>query len=126
MTPPQSQARRIIELRQHPRIAAPSGALLSFKRLVVPVQFNLDTEGDGALINLSLGGCQLRSDVALNVSERYNLILQVFSESAPMIVEAAIVRWARDNNYGVKFTSLPPASEERLHELLQEIRRSER
>ena len=124
MAHPQPPAQRIIELRQHPRICVPSSALLSFKRLIIPVQFDLDTEGEGMLVDLSLGGCQMRSDVALTIGEQYNLILQVSSKSSPVIVEAAIVRWIQDNTYGVKFASMQPASDNQLRELLLEIRRS--
>ena len=122
MSLPSSQARRLIDLRKHPRIYTPSGALFSFKRLVVPVQFEGNTEGEGTLIDLSLGGCRLLSDIPLEIGEQYNLILQVSKESSPVIVEAATVRWTQDNTYGLKFLSLQSVAESHLRELLLDIR----
>lgn len=122
MSTPHPPARRIIELRKHPRIFTPSGALFSFKRLVIPVQFQENAEGEGTLIDLSLGGCRLRSDVPLEIGEQYRLILQVSSERRPIPVEAAVVRWTQDKTYGLKFTALQSDDESRLQELLLEIR----
>lgn len=122
MNQPPSQNRRIIDLRKHPRIFTPSGALFSFKRLIIPVQFDKHTEGEGTLIDLSLGGCRLLSDIPLEIGERYNLILQVSKETSPIIVEAAVVRWTQDNTYGLKFTSMQSIDESHLRELLLDIR----
>jgi len=123
MSKPPPQTRRIIERRKHPRIFTPSGALFSFKRLIEPVEIDEHTEGEGKLIDLSLGGCRLQSDIPLEISGRYHLILQVSKKPRPIIVEAAVVRWTQENTYGLKFTSLQSIHEPHLRELLLEIRR---
>jgi len=122
MAQPFSSARRLIELRKHPRIPTPEGALFSFKSLSQGAQLEATAEGEGTLINLSLGGCQLVSDVPLTIGERYNLILQPSGGSPPISVEAAVVRWTADKTYGLKFISLQPNDESRLQDLLREIR----
>jgi len=122
MSQPPSHNRRIIELRKHPRIFTPSGALFSLKRLTSPAQSEEHTEGEGTLIELSLGGCRLLSDIPLEIGERYNLILQVTKKSCPILVEAAVVRWTKDSTYGLKFTSLQSIHESHLRELLLDIR----
>jgi c-di-GMP-binding flagellar brake protein YcgR len=122
MSQPPSHNRRIIELRKHPRIFTPSGALFSLKRLISPAQSEEHTEGEGTLIELSLGGCRLLSDIPLEIGERYNLILQVTKESCPILVEAAVVRWTKESTYGLKFTSLQSIHESHLRELLLDIR----
>ena len=122
MSQPPSHNRRIIELRKHPRIFTPSGALFSLKRLISPAQSEEHTEGEGTLIELSLGGCRLLSDIPLEIGERYNLILQVTKKSCPILVEAAIVRWTKESTYGLKFTSLQSIHESHLRELLLDIR----
>jgi len=122
MSQPPSHNRRIIELRKHPRIFTPSGALFSLKRLISPAQFEEYTEGEGTLIELSLGGCRLLSDIPLEIGERYNLILQVTKKSCPILVEAAVVRWTQESTYGLKFTSLQSIHESHLRELLLDIR----
>jgi c-di-GMP-binding flagellar brake protein YcgR len=122
MSQPPSHNRRIIELRKHPRIFTPSGALFSLKRLISPAQSEEHTEGEGTLIELSLGGCRLLSDIPLEIGEGYNLILQVTKKSCPILVEAAVVRWTKESTYGLKFTSLQSIHESHLRELLLDIR----
>jgi c-di-GMP-binding flagellar brake protein YcgR len=124
MSQPSPQSRRIIELRKHPRIPTPTGALFSFKSLRSPAKSEEAAEGEGTLINLSLGGCQLVSDVPLTVGERYNLILQPSGDRQPISVEAAVVRWTEDRSYGLKFSSLQSDDESRLKDLLLELRQS--
>src|SRR5262245_60480750 len=123
MNSPPTQKRRIIERRKHPRIYPPSGALVSFKRLIEPVEIEEHTEGEGTLTELSREGCRLLSDIRLKIGERYHLILQVSKKSRPIIVETAVVRWIHQHNHGLKFTSMQPIHESHLRELLRELHR---
>jgi len=123
MNQPPSQNRRIIERRKHPRLFTPLGALFSFTRLISPARFEEYTEGEGTLIDLSLGGCRLLSDIPLEISERYHLILQFSKLSRPLIVEEAIVRWTQENTYGLTFSSMQSIDESHLRELILDIRR---
>lgn len=118
-----SQHRRIIERRKHPRIFTPPGALFSFKRLFQRVEIDEHTEGEGTLVDLSLGGCRLSSDVPLTIGERHHLILQVSKKSCPIIVETAVAQWIHEHTHGLKFTSMQPIHESHLRELLSELRR---
>lgn len=124
MSQPNPQAKRLIDLRKHPRVLVPSGALFSFKRLVVPVRSGEDVEGEGALVDLSIGGCRLVSELPLTIGQEYNLIFQISTERPPIPVDAAVVRWTDDSTYGLKFISIDPHDESRIHELLLDIRRS--
>lgn len=123
MSQSNAQPRRIIDLRKHQRIIPPPSAIFSFKQLVVPAQLLEDVEGEGALIDLSLGGCRLLSDTPLALGREYHLILQISVEHPPIPVEAAVVRWTEDNTYGLKFTSIDTHDESQLRDLLIEIRR---
>lgn len=123
MSQPKALPKRIIDLRKHQRIIVPSSALFSFKQLVVPAQHLENMEGEGALLDLSLGGCRLLSDTPLALGREYNLILQISVERPPIPVEAAVVRWTDDRIYGLKFTSIDIRDESQLRELLIEIRR---
>ncbi|MDP3089375.1 MAG: PilZ domain-containing protein [Nitrospira sp.] len=123
MSQPTGPSKRIIDLRKHQRIVTPSSALFSFRQLIVPAQLLDDVEGEGALIDLSLGGCRLLSDTPLALGQEYHLILQISVERPPIPVEAAVVRWTEDNTYGLKFTSIDTHDESLLRDLLIEIRR---
>ena len=113
------QNRRFIELRKHPRIPLPSSALMSFRRLVVSVHDEMDLEGEGLLLEISVGGCRIRSDVPLTLGKEYGLILQLSANNTPIRVETAIVRWAKDGAYGLKFMVLHPQEESRIKELIK-------
>lgn len=123
MTQPSSAKRRIVERRKHPRLVTSSGALLSFKRRIEPVQSEEHAEGEGTLIELSRGGCRLISDIPLQIGEQYHLILQVSKKSRPIVVEVAVVRWAQDSTYGLNFSSVQSSHDSSLRELLLDIRR---
>lgn len=123
MAQPQTQSRRIIDLRKHPRILLPAGALFSFRRLVVPVRLGEEVEGEGAIVDLSIGGCRLLSDMPLSIGQEYNLILQISTERPPIPVDAAVVRWTEASMYGLKFISIAPHDESQIRDLLLDIRR---
>lgn len=123
MSPPNPQSKRIIDLRKHPRLLVPSGAFFSFKRLIVPVPSGEDIEGEGALVDLSIGGCRILSELPLTIGQEYHLIFQISMERPPIPVDAAVVRWTDDSTYGLKFISIDPHDESRIRDLLLEIRR---
>ncbi len=123
MSQPNAPPKRIIELRKHQRIITPSSALFSFKQLVVPAQLLDDVEGEGALIDLSLGGCRLLSETPLALGREYHLILQISVERPPIPVEAAVVRWIEDFSNDPASTEIYTHDESQLRDLLIEIRR---
>lgn len=122
MSLPHQQPKRIIDLRKHPRLLVPSGALFSFKSLGIPVQSDEPLEGEGALVDLSIGGCRFLSDIPLTIGQEYNLIFQISTGCHPIPVDAAVVRWTSDATYGLKFISIDPYNESRLYDLLLDIR----
>ena len=81
-------------------------------------------EGEGAIVDLSIGGCRLLSDMPLDIGQEYNLILQISLERPPIPVDAAVVRWTDASIYGLKFTSVAPHDESQIRDLLLDIRRS--
>lgn len=118
-----TQPKRIIDLRKHPRIPLPAGALFSFRRLGIPARLGEEIEGEGTIVDLSIGGCRLLSDVPLNIGQEYHLILQVSTERPPIPVDAAVVRWTDAPLHGLKFISLAPHDESQIRDLLLDIRR---
>lgn len=122
MSPSDSHARRFIELRKHRRLTTPPGALLSFAQLAPAVEAADASEGDGAILNLSAGGCKILSESPVTVGPRYRLIIQLPSFPTPITVEAAIVRWINDRMFGFRFDAIQQDQEEQLHEVLHRLR----
>lgn len=113
--------KRLIERRQHKRIALPPGSLLSFSALRPPSS-STEQEGDGTVVNLSYRGCQIMTEAAVQVGHDYQLIIQVPALSHPLTIECATVRWADARAFGLKFEVLHPEQEDQLREFLHTLR----
>ncbi len=123
MNPSERPARRFIELRKFRRLEPPAGSLLSFMHLALPVNVSEEeTEGDGALLNLSPGGCKIASETQITLGQPYSLILQLPFLPTPITIESAIVRWVRADAFGFKFESIQREQEEQLRDLLHRLR----
>jgi len=120
MSDSNAQSRRFIELRKHRRVTLPPGSLLSFAALADSL--DAATEGDGALQNLSPGGCMVLSEIGVIIGEHYQLIIQAPSILTPITIDSAVVRWTRPHEFGVKIVSIDSAQEECLLELFQRLR----
>jgi hypothetical protein len=80
-----------------------------------PVTFASDEgSGDGTLVNVSMGGCSLRTRVELPIGTIIKLTLQVSSEIQPVVVDAAVVRSVRAGGLGVEFLQWQQSERERL------------
>jgi tetratricopeptide (TPR) repeat protein len=70
--------------------------------------------GEAELRDLSLGGCRLRSSVAVPVGAK--LVCWIFPHNGiePVTIEGATVRWSHAQEFGVSFTQLPPQVERQI------------
>lgn len=73
--------------------------------------------GDGELRDLSLGGCRIRSLVAVPVG--VELECCIFSQDAgnPFTIEAATVCWTRPKEFGLAFTKVRPGVQQHITQL---------
>ena len=78
--------------------------------------------GEGVLEDISHYGCRMESDTALQPSTELELCFFYGSrEAAPIRVERAVVRWAKDREFGVKFLRLQSYEEARLRHMIAEL-----
>ena len=97
-----------VEHRKHPRH---------------PVRFKsiFSTDGvrieDGVVLDLSLGGCRMTSEVDVPSDTPIELHIRP-DQHAPVYVPGAVVRWARDSAFGVEFSLLPELESATLTRLL--------
>ncbi|MDR4479190.1 MAG: PilZ domain-containing protein [Nitrospira sp.] len=110
-----------IELRQHQRCVVPPACLLSFAPFAPTISFSSDAEGEGVVINLSSGGCQISSDIGVNVGDAMSLIIMLPGEIAPTAIDLALVRWGREKHFGVEFVSMGTVELDRLRQFLASI-----
>ncbi len=107
--------RRGKETRQFPRVEVKFKITLAFK--------GEQTEGAGTLINLSMGGCAIKSTTRVEKGAFLDLSLQLSGTDQPLRIEAAGVRWIQPGAFGVEFYKIKTEKEEqtKLGLLLQEI-----
>jgi hypothetical protein len=64
------------------------------------------TAGDGELADLSPGGCRVRSVANVLPGAEVELCIFPGDESNPILIDAAIVRWVKPNEFGLSFTKV--------------------
>lgn len=93
-----------MDRRQHPRFAI---ALLAF-------YWGAEQWITGMTVNLSQGGCALRSEVV--ALERTYTAMQLWPPGyeTALDIDLAVVRWTRHHTFGLEFLRLRPRDQERL------------
>ena len=78
--------------------------------------------GEGFLQDLSHYGCRMESDASLQPGTELELCFFYGSRKAvPIKVELATVRWAKGQEFGVKFLRLQSHEEARLRHMIAEL-----
>lgn len=90
----------------------------------VRVQFPVGVIGDlldgqGEVLNLSAGGCCVRGDKSLKESPYLRLLLHPPSDTSPIKVELAVIRWISGEEYGLQFIRVNSDHQARLRHLLK-------
>jgi len=109
-------SRRLIERRRHPRRHPSGGTILSFT-----AHQPGGREGDALLIEVSQQGCRIESEQPLDPTHAYRLIIPGNTQTQPIIVVQAIIRWAVPPCYGFKFLSLTDEAQAALKEYLRQL-----
>ena len=78
-------------------------------------------EGQGKLMDLSLGGCRIVSDIPVATGTALELRVYVPGVDSPLRIEQARVRWVRGRAWGVEFIRLPAEDLERLRQLVKNL-----
>jgi len=73
--------------------------------------------GDGELKDLSPGGCRVTCSVLVQVGTELEFCIFPADEDNPFIIDAATVRWARDQEFGLAFTQVRPSVQQQLVQL---------
>lgn len=79
-------------------------------------------EGEATLLDISTTGCRAASSVKLHCGTVLKLSLFLPDYQWPLRMEAAVVRWVEEREFGLEFTSIRPAQRERLRALLMKVR----
>jgi hypothetical protein len=68
----------------------------------------------GVILNLSSGGCRVRSVGKLSQGDVVQVLIDVPRYETLLEVDEAMVRWTNGDECGLKFTGSPPEEDHRL------------
>ncbi|NGZ97289.1 MAG: hypothetical protein CV089_14425 [Nitrospira sp. WS110] len=75
--------------------------------------------GDGTLFDLSATGCRMQSNAALTPGSYLALHFEVPQAESPLAVEVSVVRWHKDNQFGIEFLRYAEGVRERVSDLIE-------
>jgi PilZ domain len=80
-----------------------------------------EIEGEGMITNISTSGCRAESDINMAEGLDVQVIIQLPSQSPPVKVERAAVRWVSGNAFGLSFILFFPSERSRLHTFIEKM-----
>jgi hypothetical protein len=75
--------------------------------------------GEGTLFDLSPTGCRMQSSVALTPGSYLALHIEAPERESPLAVEVSIVRWHKDNQFGIEFLRYAQGVREQVTDLIE-------
>ncbi len=86
------------------------------------VTFTSDAaKGEGRVLNLSLGGGAIESEVAINRGEYLKLQIKLPDQPTLLEIDLAPVRWVDGKAFGVEFISMQPQAKNMLNQCVAEL-----
>ncbi|MBH0201430.1 MAG: PilZ domain-containing protein [Nitrospira sp.] len=75
--------------------------------------------GEGTLFDLSPTGCRMQSSVGLTPGSYLALHIEAPETESPLAVEVSIVRWHKDNQFGIEFLRYAQGVREQFTDLVE-------
>lgn len=77
--------------------------------------------GDGQVVDLSMGGCKIRSDATLLTGTYVDLRAYLPDYDSPLKIDLAVARWSIGRECGLEFIRVQPEQQEQLRRLVQSL-----
>ena len=74
---------------------------------------------EGILFDLSATGCRMQSEATLTPGSYLALHIEIPDAESPLAVEVSIVRWHKDNQFGIEFLRYTEGDRERITGLVE-------
>jgi|SRR4051812_30010064 PilZ domain-containing protein len=85
-----------------------------------PVTFTGDSlSGHGTLMNLTVAGAEISSDVNFPIDSHVALRVQTSGARPAIVITLAIVRWKREDRFGLEFIRFDGQSKQQLEDMLK-------
>lgn len=80
-----------------------------------------DITGDGQVVDLSMGGCKIRSDATAPTGTYMELRVYLPDQDVPLKIDLAVARWSIGRECGLEFIRTQPEQQEQLRRLVQNL-----
>ena len=88
----------------------------------LPVHLFGDLSGDeGTTVNVGMGGCAVAGRSPHEKGNYVSLVMRPSQDKLPIKIELAVVRWAKDDVFGVEFIRMKPEQRTRLSHYLHVV-----
>ncbi len=112
-----------VQLRRHPRVKVSAPFPCSFARVGLKKWLAAERDGLGIVYDLSPKGARVMTQAAIHPGDRIAISLHLPNQASPMFVDLAIVRWGKDQTFGVEFDQCSHVADMRLRKYLQQASR---
>ncbi|MEQ1655838.1 MAG: PilZ domain-containing protein [Nitrospira sp.] len=107
-----------LDIREHTRMRVPVPFSCALAEKARPRWFAKKRAGLGVVYDVSLKGARVTSEAPMNPGDQVTVLLRLPKQMAPLAVERATVRWAKDNTFGLEFMHLTSTAAIRLQRFL--------
>jgi hypothetical protein len=76
--------------------------------------------GEGMLKNLTISGSEMESEAPFPIGAHLHLRVQSSGARPPIVITLAIVRWKRDDRYGIEFIRFQGDAKQQLEDMLNQ------
>jgi hypothetical protein len=107
-----------LDVREHTRTRIPVPFSCALAEKARPRWFAKKRAGLGVVYDVSLKGARVTSEAQMNPGDQVTVLLRLPKQVAPLAVERATVRWAKDQTFGLEFMHLTSTAAIRLQRFL--------
>lgn len=107
-----------LDIREHTRTRIPVPFSCALAEKARPRWFAKKLSGIGVVYDVSLKGARVSSEAPVNPGDQVTVLLRLPQQIAPLAVERAMVRWAKDQTFGLEFMHLTSTAATRLKRFL--------
>ena len=72
-------------------------------------------------MDLSIRGCRIESLIAVKPGATLEIRIEAIDHCPPIQIQAAVVRWSRDRQFGIEFEVIAPTEWAHLQEIVKQI-----
>jgi hypothetical protein len=77
--------------------------------------------GEGSLMDLSIRGCRIESHIDVKPGATLEVRIEVNERCPPIQIQAAVVRWSRERQFGLEFEVIAPTEWTHLQDVVRQI-----